>query len=121
MSSRLVPVRVDPLEATIRPPGSKSLTIRSLFAAGLAEGTSRLGDPSDSGDTRAARGALRSLGVGISEGDGNWTVWGTGGALVPSPDPIDVGESGLTARSLIALGALVVVVALLLTRRRKPS
>ncbi|MEX1133625.1 MAG: 3-phosphoshikimate 1-carboxyvinyltransferase [Acidimicrobiia bacterium] len=107
MSSRLVQVRVGPLEATIRPPGSKSLTIRSLFAAGLAEGTSRLGDPSDSGDTRAARGALRSLGVGISEGDGNWTVGGTGGALVPSPTPIDVGESGLTARSLIALGALV--------------
>lgn len=96
-----------PVEATVRPPGSKSLTIRSLFTAALAEGTSHLVDPVDSGDTRAARGALRALGVHIEQGDGKWAIEGSGGVLVPSPEPIDVGESGLTARSLIALAALV--------------
>lgn len=107
MSSRLIGVKTGPLEATVRPPGSKSLTIRSLFTAGLAEGISHLREPSDSGDTRAARGALRALGVHIEEGDRNWVVHGGGGTFIPSPDPVDVGESGLTARSLIALGALV--------------
>ncbi|MEX1126833.1 MAG: 3-phosphoshikimate 1-carboxyvinyltransferase, partial [Acidimicrobiia bacterium] len=58
MSGRLITVKSGPLEATVRPPGSKSLTIRSLFAAGLAHGTSQLADPLESGDTRAARRAL---------------------------------------------------------------
>jgi len=107
MSARLIPVKTGPVEATVRPPGSKSLTIRSLFAAGLAAGKSHLGHPLDAGDTRAARGALRSLGVSVDETEEYWAVEGSGGAFVPSPDPIDVGESGLTARSLIALGALV--------------
>jgi 3-phosphoshikimate 1-carboxyvinyltransferase len=38
---------------------------------------------------------------------GEWAIEGTDGVLTPSPDPVDVGESGLTARSLIALAALV--------------
>jgi 3-phosphoshikimate 1-carboxyvinyltransferase len=107
MSSRPVTVKTGPLEATVRPPGSKSLTIRSLFAAALATGTSHLGHPLDSGDTRATRGALRTLGVAVDEGEESWAVEGRGGVFEPSSDPIDVGESGLTARSLIALGALV--------------
>jgi len=107
MSSRLVTVKTGPVEATVRPPGSKSLTIRALFAAGSAAGTSHLGHPLDSGDTDAARGALRSLGVSIDEADGSWGVEGSGGVFVASPHPIDVGESGLTARSLLAFGALV--------------
>ncbi|HLF61394.1 MAG TPA: 3-phosphoshikimate 1-carboxyvinyltransferase [Acidimicrobiia bacterium] len=107
MSSRSIGVKKGPIEASVRPPGSKSLTIRSLFAASLAEGTSRLGNPLDSGDTRAARGAVHALGVTIEEADGRWGVEGSGGALVPTSVAIDAGESGLTARCLIALGALV--------------
>ena len=107
MSTRLIAVRTEPLQATVRPPGSKSLTIRSLFTAGLAVGTSRLRHPLDSGDTRVARGALRSLGSTVDESDEHWDVGGTGGILTPSREPIDVGESGLTARILTAVGALV--------------
>jgi 3-phosphoshikimate 1-carboxyvinyltransferase len=106
-SSRLVAVKTGPLEATVRPPGSKSLTIRSLFAAGMAPGASYLGHPLDSGDTHAAIGALRSLGVLVGEAGESWSVEGRGGRFEHSSEPIDVGESGLTARSLIALGALV--------------
>ena len=107
MSSRLVAVKDRPVEATIRPPGSKSLTIRSLFVAALADGTSHLGHPLDSGDTEAAREALRSLGVEIDEAKGVWAVERANGVFRVSADPVDVGESGLTARSLMALAALV--------------
>jgi 3-phosphoshikimate 1-carboxyvinyltransferase len=107
MSSLTIAVKTGPVEATVRPPGSKSLTIRALFAAALARGESRLIGPLDSGDTVAARRALRALGVSIEEGPGEWIIGGTGGILTPSPEPIDVGESGLTARSLTAVAALV--------------
>ncbi len=107
MSALTISVKTGPVEATVRPPGSKSLTIRAVFAAALARGESRLIGPLDSGDTVAARRALRALGVPIEEGRGEWVVSGTSGVLTPTLDPIDVGESGLTARSLIALAALV--------------
>jgi len=105
--THLVTVKTSPLEGTVRPPGSKSLTIRALFAAGMASGASHLGHPLDSGDTRAAVGALRSLGVTVEHAGESWTVEGRGGRFEPSAESIDVGESGLTARTLIALGALV--------------
>ncbi len=107
MTGLTIPQKSGPIEATVRPPGSKSLTIRALFAAALAGGESRLLGPLDSGDTVAARRALAALGTSIQEAPGEWAVSGTGGALVPSSAPIDVGESGLTARSLIALAGLV--------------
>ena len=107
MSSRKIAVKSGPVEATVRPPGSKSLTIRAVFAAALARGESRVVGPLEAGDTLAARRALRALGVSIEEGPGEWVIEGTGGALTPSLEPIDVGESGLTARSLTAMAALV--------------
>ncbi|MDP9493883.1 MAG: 3-phosphoshikimate 1-carboxyvinyltransferase [Actinomycetota bacterium] len=107
MNSRLIAVKTGPVEATVRPPGSKSLTIRALFTAASAAGTSHLGHPLESGDTVAAREAVRSLGVSVEEAEENWEVVGTGGVFVATPHPIDVGESGLTARSLVALAALV--------------
>lgn len=97
MTGLTIPQKSGPIEATVRPPGSKSLTIRALFAAALAGGESRLLGPLDSGDTVAARRALAALGTSIQEAPGEWAVSGTGGALVPSSAPIDVGESGLTA------------------------
>ncbi|MEX1124459.1 MAG: 3-phosphoshikimate 1-carboxyvinyltransferase, partial [Acidimicrobiia bacterium] len=50
---------------------------------------------------------LRALGVTVDEGESGWAVEGSGGVLASTSEPIDVGESGLTARSLVALGALV--------------
>jgi 3-phosphoshikimate 1-carboxyvinyltransferase len=61
----------------------------------------------ESEDTLAARRSLRALGVVIQDDFEEWTIEGTGGALTSSLEPIDVGESGLTARSTIALASLV--------------
>ena len=54
-----------PLDATIRPPGSKSLTNRALVAAALAEGDSELLGALESEDTRVMIDGLRQLGIAI--------------------------------------------------------
>ena len=96
-----------PLDATIRPPGSKSETIRGLVVAALAHGLSTMRRPLDSEDTRFARQSLGQLGVEIEPGERAWLVHGSAGILHRSPDPVDAGASGLTARALIALAPLV--------------
>jgi len=96
-----------PIDSVVRLPGSKSLTIRALACAALAEGRSRLRYPLESEDTLAARDAFRLLGVNISENDEGWDVDGSSGMLVGPLDPIDAGASGLTARILLGLAPLV--------------
>lgn len=96
-----------PIVASVRPPGSKSQTIRALVAAALARGRSRLEGPLDSDDTRAAQAALEQLGAHIFEDESFWTVEGTGGHLRTPDGMVDAGASGLTARAMIAIGALV--------------
>lgn len=97
----------EPFDATVRPPGSKSETIRALVVAALADGLSTLRRPLDSEDTRFARQALGQLGVEIEPRVGTWLVHGSAGLLRPSHDPVDAGASGLTARAMIALAPLV--------------
>ena len=57
-----------PLDAVIRPPGSKSLTNRALIVAALAEGPSELRGALDSEDTRVMIDGLRRLGIAIERG-----------------------------------------------------
>ena len=103
MTSRKSPA--DPVVIPV--PGSKSLTIRALAAAALAEGESTLSRGLDSDDTRAAIGALRSVGAGIDNSSDTWTVDGVGGRPRETQSPIDLGESGLTTRIMIAISALI--------------
>lgn len=110
-----------PVDAVIRPPGSKSQTIRALLAAALAEGRSRLDRPLESDDTAFARRALGQLGVGIETAHEQWVVEGTAGTLQPAPGPIDVGASGLTARAMIAVASLVSGTTTVVGRDRLPE
>jgi 3-phosphoshikimate 1-carboxyvinyltransferase len=110
-----------PVDATVRPPGSKSETIRALFVAALADGTSHLSHPLDSDDTTYARLALRRLGVEIDDSADPWVVTGSGGQLRPVDGPIDAGASGLTARALIALAPLVKGPTTIIGRDRLPE
>jgi 3-phosphoshikimate 1-carboxyvinyltransferase len=102
-----VPSAQGPIVATVRPPGSKSQTIRALVASALAGGHSRLVGALDSDDTRFASNALQSLGARILVEEGSWMVEGTAGRLLAPDGAVDAGASGLTARAIIALGALV--------------
>jgi 3-phosphoshikimate 1-carboxyvinyltransferase len=92
---------------TVRPPGSKSHTIRGLFAAGGAKGTSTLVGALDSEDTRRARECLTSIGVGFEIDVDHWSVTGVDGVFAAPAGPLDVGESGLTARFLLGLSPFV--------------
>ena len=118
---RAIPVLQGALDATVRPPGSKSETIRSLFIAALAKGASRLHHGLDADDTRFARQALRRLGVEIDDGSDPWVVSGTEGRLRRPDGALDAGASGLTGRTLIATGALVDGPITIIGRDRLPS
>lgn len=97
-----------PIRAIVRPPGSKSETNRALVLGALASnGVTRLWGALEADDTRAMRGALRSLGVMVDDNDDPWMVLGTGGELTAPDQTIDVGASGTTARFITAVAALV--------------
>lgn len=102
----IVPVE-SPVQAVVRPPGSKSQTIRGLVIAALGVGESMLHRPLDAEDTRFARQALAQLGVETAAGEQEWSVRGAGGRLGRPDTALDAGASGLTARSMIAIASLV--------------
>src|SRR6187402_1110095 len=68
------PRALEPLDARLALPGSKSLTNRELVLSALADSPSRLRRPLHSRDTELMVQALRSLGTSIVEvpGDGDF-------------------------------------------------
>jgi 3-phosphoshikimate 1-carboxyvinyltransferase len=99
--------RVRPVEAVVRPPGSKSITNRALIVASLAQGVSRLEDALEADDTEAMRDCLSRLGVMIDDVADPWLIRGTGGELSVPTGTLDARGSGTTARFVGALAALV--------------
>ena len=93
-----VPIAAGPVDHRIRPPGSKSETIRALAAACLADGRSHLYGALDADDTMAMAGVIRALGVDVATNTEPWSVDGQGGRLSPPQLPLDARESGLCAR-----------------------
>lgn len=97
-----------PLDATIRPPGSKSLTNRALVAAALAEGNSDLRGALDSEDTRVMIDGLRRLGIAIEVDlpNSRLGIQGCAGQLPSATAELFAANSGTTIRFLTALVAL---------------
>jgi 3-phosphoshikimate 1-carboxyvinyltransferase len=98
-----------PPDATIRVPGSKSVTNRALIIAALAEGGSRILNPLFSDDTFWLMNALVRLGIGVSadKDKGEVYVSGQGGGFDASGVDLFVGNAGTVARFLppvLALG-----------------
>jgi 3-phosphoshikimate 1-carboxyvinyltransferase len=103
----LVPVRN--ASGTLKLPGSKSISNRTLLLAALSRGATVLTGVLDSDDTRVMRGALAALGVSIEEIEGpqHLRVNGVGAASFPAKRArIFLGNSGTSARSLAAVLAL---------------
>ncbi len=94
-----------PVDARIRPPGSKSITNRALVCAALAEGKSVLEEALDSEDTRVMIEALRKLGLRPKHDPAarQVTLPGGGGKVPVGDADIDVGNSGTTLRFLTAM------------------
>jgi 3-phosphoshikimate 1-carboxyvinyltransferase len=104
------PLAIEPraaLDASVRVPGSKSISNRALLIAALARGESRLSGVLDSDDTQAMIGALRVLGAGIDAHGSELRVRGVDGAFASATSVLDVGASGTAARFLTAAMALV--------------
>ncbi len=103
-SLRITPFR-HPLDASVRVPGSKSLTNRALLIAALADGTTRLTNALFSDDSRYFAGALQTLGfdVQLDEANREMTVVGGGGKIPAPKAELFVGNAGTAARFLSAL------------------
>ncbi len=97
-----------PVQGTIRPPGSKSITNRALVCAALADGLSTLTGALDSEDTRVMIHALRQLGIAVQHDATAATIRVQGCAGKPPASSADlfVANSGTTIRFLTALVTL---------------
>ena len=96
-----------PPTATLRPPGSKSLTNRALIVAALADGKSTLTGVLDSDDTRVMLDALRTLGLKLNHDPGTATVAidGCRGKIPVRSADLFIGNSGTSLRFLTAMVA----------------
>ncbi|MBM3459149.1 MAG: 3-phosphoshikimate 1-carboxyvinyltransferase [Armatimonadetes bacterium] len=97
-----------PIQAEITVPGSKSYTNRALLIAALAEGESVLENALFSDDTDRMSDSLRRLGFSVQADPAAYCfrVQGEGGRIPAIEAVLDTGNSGTTARSLLALLAL---------------
>lgn len=93
-------------DATVRVPGSRSLTNRALVAAALARGESRIDGALASDDTEAMRECLDAFGIAFDDRGEHWRVSGGGGRLAAPKRPLDVRASGTTARFITAIATL---------------
>jgi 3-phosphoshikimate 1-carboxyvinyltransferase len=93
-----------PLNATVRVPGSKSLTNRALLIAALANGTTRLTNALFSDDSRYFAKALQTLGFDVQLDEANYemTVIGLGGKIPAKKAELFIGNAGTAARFLSA-------------------
>ncbi|HEU0286090.1 MAG TPA: 3-phosphoshikimate 1-carboxyvinyltransferase [Nocardioidaceae bacterium] len=92
-----------PLDATVRLPGSKSLTNRVLVLAALADGPSTLTRPLLARDSWLMADALRALGTAIDTVEDGWRVTP---AELRGPATVDCGLAGTLMRFLPPVAAL---------------
>ncbi|HET9590016.1 MAG TPA: 3-phosphoshikimate 1-carboxyvinyltransferase [Anaerolineales bacterium] len=104
---QIVPIS-HPLSATVRVPGSKSLTNRALLISSLAVGKTRLTNALFSDDSRYFAGALQALGfdVELDEPNCEMTVSGLGGRIPARKAELSIGNAGTAARFLTAMLSL---------------
>jgi 3-phosphoshikimate 1-carboxyvinyltransferase len=105
MSTWNAPSATGPVNAEVRPPGSKSITNRALVLAALSSGTSVITGGLEARDTSLAVAALRVLGCDISQERTSWRV--TPNSVTPESELfVDVGNSGTCLRFLPGVAAL---------------
>ena len=97
------------IAGTTPAPPSKSQTIRALFIASLAPGTSHIRTPLVSSDTESAARACRALGAHIEHTGTTYTVTARPPTTAASPSPpavVDIGNSGTSMYIAAAVAAL---------------
>ena len=96
-----------PLRGTIRVPGDKSISHRSIMLGALAVGETRVTGLLEGEDVLSTAAAMRAMGASVERlGEGEWSVHGVGvGALLQPQDRLDMGNSGTSTRLLMGLVA----------------
>ncbi|MCW9023335.1 MAG: bifunctional prephenate dehydrogenase/3-phosphoshikimate 1-carboxyvinyltransferase, partial [Gammaproteobacteria bacterium] len=93
------------LSGTIRVPGDKSISHRSIMLGALAEGTTEVSGFLEGEDNLATLNAFRSMGVNITgPEDGRVTIKGVGmHGLKAAADALYLGNAGTSMRLLAGL------------------
>lgn len=103
--TKLISKQSSSISGQIKVPGDKSISHRAIMFGLLAEGRTDIFGLLEGEDVlRTVESARRMGGVVRKEADGHWFVQGAGlGHLVSPPYPIDLGNSGTSARLLMGL------------------
>ncbi|MFB9235322.1 3-phosphoshikimate 1-carboxyvinyltransferase [Plantactinospora siamensis] len=98
------PTATGPVEATLRLPGSKSMTARALVLSACASGPSTLRRPLRARDTELMAAGLRAMGAHVSVVDDE--RWLVRPRELQGPAHVDVGLAGTVMRFLPPLAGL---------------
>jgi 3-phosphoshikimate 1-carboxyvinyltransferase len=102
---RITVAPAGPLRGEIRIPGDKSISHRALMFGAIASGTSRISGFLDGEDTVATMNAVRCMGISVDRPAGTeLVIHGRGhDGLHAAPGPLDLGNSGTSARLMAGL------------------
>jgi 3-phosphoshikimate 1-carboxyvinyltransferase len=98
------PTASGPVTATVRLPGSKSMTARALVLGALSLGASTLRAPLRARDTELMAAGLRAMGSHVSTSDDN--LWLLRPRPLGGPARVDVGAAGTVLRFLPPVAGL---------------
>ena len=88
-------------------PGSKSLTLRDCAIAALGDGPSTVRYPGECDDYWRMKDCLRRLGIAVDDSvAGEVRIGGRGGQFNDGAIEVNVGQSAVTTRLLLAMAAL---------------
>lgn len=106
-ASHTASVKSGPLTGTVRAPGDKSISHRSLIFGAMAEGITTVTGLLEGADIMSTADAMRAFGADISrQKDRGWTVKGVGKKGLQSPEGnVDCGNAGTGVRLIIGAAA----------------
>ena len=98
-TSMRLKTNISHLRGSIRVPGDKSISHRSIIFGSLAEGETKVYDILRGEDVLSTMQVFRDLGVEIEDKDGVITIQGVGMTGLKAPKkPLDMGNSGTSIR-----------------------
>jgi 3-phosphoshikimate 1-carboxyvinyltransferase len=99
--------RSRPLAGTVRVPGDKSISHRSLMFGGLASGVTRITGLLEGEDVLRTGEAMKAFGAKIERNGDEWVVHGVGnGCLLEPESPLDFGNAGTGSRLTMGLAGV---------------
>ncbi|MBB1180195.1 3-phosphoshikimate 1-carboxyvinyltransferase [Pseudomonas sp. FW305-3-2-15-E-TSA4] len=105
MPSQLTASRSNALAGTVRAPGDKSMSHRSMILGGMASGVTEVEGLLEGDDVLATARAVQAFGAKVERiGEGRWRIEGAGGFKTPA-SVIDCGNAGTGVRLLMGAAA----------------